>query len=193
MFENTLRETPTMKAGPLDSLYQSIYCIPNLYSSLMAMPSDVVCEDAKESLTEMLTEVAKTLLEQKTLDFAWVGVPIFTSLRQLMVEENFEVCERGFLSVKPSAPVQLHRWLDFGGIKLATLKMLADAEIPNAYHAKMKELLTHFERAFFKGVGGAGLYLKLVSYGAVRLDSKHKYTPVSLVARVIHAHAKGGK
>ena len=53
--QNTLGEKPTTKAGELDSVYQSIYCIPNLYSSLMAMPSDILEEDAKKSLTDMLT------------------------------------------------------------------------------------------------------------------------------------------
>jgi hypothetical protein len=189
--ENTLGEKPTTKAGELDSVYQSIYCIPNLYTSLMGIPSDVVSEDAKKSLTDMLTEVATTLLSQKTLDFAWVGLPIFTSLRNLMVEENFETDERGFFSIKEPAPALLHAWLDFGGIKMAALQMLADAQHPNAYHAKMKELLAHFEREFFRGIGGGGLHLKLVSYGAVRLDSTHKYTPVSEVARVIYSYAKG--
>ena len=157
----------------------------------MAMPSDILEEDAKKSLTDMLTEVATTLLSQPTLDFAWVGLPIFTSLRNLMVEDNFETDKRGFLSIKGQAPVLLHTWLDYGGIKLAALKMLADAQHPNAYHAKMKELLAHFERVFFRGIGEKGLYLKLVSYGAVRLDSTHIYTPVSEIARVIYSYAKG--
>ena len=108
-----------------------------------------------------------------------------------MVEENFETDATGFLSPKPQAPVLLHTWLDYGGIKLAALKMLADTQHPNAYHAKLKELLTHFEREFFRGLGDKGLHLKLVSYGAVRLDSTHKYTPVSEIARVIYAYARG--
>ena len=197
MLKNTLEgDVPLRKAGELDSIYQSIYCIPNLYTSLMQIDDEILEMGAKTSLTDLLTEVAKTLLAQKELNFAWVGVPLFTSLRNLMVDENFVTDENGFLSVRDDAPVLLHRWLDYGGIKLATLKMLADAEAPHASHNKIKELLLHFERRFFQGVGGQGMYIKLLSYGAVRLNSNYKYTPVSAIAHVVHAHAKantGGK
>ena len=175
----------------LDGHFQSAFAVPSLYTSLRGIPDDDIETEAIDSLLEMLMVVADTLhdnISRDNVDFDWVGVPVFQSLRSMMNETNFVKDYDGFYSIAPEAPLLMKRWLEYGGLKLAVLKILAHVRSPNVYHMKLQELLTHFGAHFFQGPDKGGLLLPVLAYGAKRVSEDKKFSPVGIIARVIHSY-----